>query len=246
MSYVAVILVVGGIVALVWGAMQKYKAGRLAKAPFVSTGDAGSQGSKVAGERGAISVEGRVTVVEPLRSPVTGSECLYYELEVVGSWKDGDSKESKKYLEEKRAADIRLDDGSGAVRIDANQGGDFEPLKQTFDETKKEGFLADLKSAIGKGKPIMFGHYAFTNPVNSKASEFRCIERVMPVQPRLYVCGKSADNAIGSPNWTSLVMSHKSRDELLGSTGKSAKLFLVSGAVAAAAGTALGLIANLM
>ncbi len=242
MVYAALILVAGGIVALIWGGMQKYKAGRLAKAPFVSTGQAAA--GQTSDPKGAISCQGTVQVQQPLRSPVTGTDCLYYELEVIGSWKDGDSKKSKNYVEEKHAAYFFVNDGSGPVRIDASKGGDFDGLSTTFDETKKEGFFADLKSAIGKGEPIMFGQYAFHNPSMSKANEFRCIERVLPLAPQLYVCGKSEANAVGAPNWTSLILSGKSRDELLGSTAKAAKSFLVGGAAAAACGTVLGIIAN--
>lgn len=244
MTYAAAILIVAGIVALVWGAMQKFKAGRLAKAPFVGTGAAASQGAQVAGERGAISAQGTVQLDQPLMSPVTGTACLYYELEVVGSWKDGDSRKSKTYLDEKHAAAFSINDGSGPVQVNASQGGDLDPLDKAFDETKKEGFFADLKGLVGKGEPIMFGHYAFQNPINSKASEFRCIEKVMPIQQQLYVCGKSEGSAITAPNWTSLIVSSKSRDELLGGTAKAAKGFLMGGAAAAAAGTVVGIIAS--
>ena len=73
MVYVAFILCVGGIVALVWGVMQKFKAGRLAKAPFVPTGDAASKNTGVADPKGAISVQGTVQAQQPLVSPVTGT-----------------------------------------------------------------------------------------------------------------------------------------------------------------------------
>ena len=246
MIYAALILVAGGIVALIWGAMQKFKAGRLASAPFVQTGQAASNGAGVANPKGAISVQGTVQVAQPLRSPVSGTECLYYELEVIGKWKDGDTSKSKSYVDQKMAAQFFVNDGSGAVRVDAAGGGDFEQLETKFDETRKEGFFADLKSAVGKGESIVFGHYAFNNPPMSKADEFRCVERVLPLQPSLYVCGKSDQNAITAPSWTSLILSNKSRDELLGATAKAAKSFLVGGAAASAAGTILGVVSNLV
>jgi hypothetical protein len=243
MGIVAALVVALGIVALIWGGMQKYKAGRLAKAPFLPTGQA-SQGSS--DPKGAISAQGAVQVTQPLVSPVTGTPCLYYELEVEGSWKEDDSKKSKTYVEDKAAATFHIDDGSGPVAVDANAGGDFDPLDKTFDETKKEGFFADLKSAVGRGEPIMFGNYAFHNPVGSKASEFRCTEKVMPVQGQLFVCGKSQPGAIGSPSWASLILSSKSRDELVGGTAKAAKNFLVGGAAATAGGTLVGIISSLL
>lgn len=230
-----------GIVVVIYGAIMKFKAGRIAKAPFASTGDAATRGSAVAGEKGAISVQGDVQCPQPLLSPVTGTPCLYYELSVVGTWKEGDQEKSKDYVKEKVAAPFALDDGSGSIPVDASKGGDFD-LKQTFDDTKKEGFFADLKSAVGKGEPIMFGQYAFPNPPMSKANKFRCIEKVLPVPPRLFALGKLEQNVIASPSWTSLVLSPKSRDELLGSSAKSAKMAFIGGAAATGVGLLVGVI----
>ena len=246
MGFVAVILTAGGIVALIWGLVQKFKAGRLAKAPFVKTGEAASKGDAVAGEKGAISVQGAVRAKELLTSPVTGTECLYYELKIVGKWKEGDSEKSKDYVDEKSAAQFMLDDGTGAIRVDASKGGDFDCMEKTFDETKKEGFFADLKSAVGKGQPIMFGSYAFHNPVNSTANKFECVEKVVKPQQHMFVLGKLENGSIGSPSWTSLIMSSKSREELLGSTAKAAKSFLIGGAAAAGVGVILGIVSNMM
>jgi hypothetical protein len=244
MVYVAFILVLAGILALIWGGMQKFKAGRLAKAPFVSTADAAARGAQVADPKGAISVQGQVQLQQPLMSPVTGTPCMYYELKVVGEWKDGDSTESKDYVHEKSAAQIYVNDGSGPVAVHASEGGDFEPYTKTFDETQKEGFLADLKGAFGAGQAIMFGNYAFANPTMSKANKFTCTEHVVPVQQQLYVCGKADGVGVGAPSWTSLIMSYKTRDELLGGTAKAAKNFLIGGGAATAVGTVVGIISN--
>jgi hypothetical protein len=177
---------------------------------------------------------------------VTGTECLYYELKVVGKWKEGDSEKSKDYVDEKSAAQFTVDDGSGSIRIDASKGGDFDCMEKTFDETKKEGFFADLKGAVGKGEPIMFGNYAFANPPMSTANKFECVERVVRPQQQLFVLGKIGGGAIGSPSWTSLILSKKSREELMGSTAKAAKNFLIGGAAAAGVGVILGIVSRMM
>src|SRR5687767_10667810 len=114
-----ILLGLAGIVALVFGAFQRFKSGRLAKAPFVKSHDAATRGDQVAGAKGAISVEGDVKCPEPLISPVTGTPCLYYEVKVVGQWKDGDSTKSKEYFADKRVAAFALDDGSGPVPVAA-------------------------------------------------------------------------------------------------------------------------------
>jgi hypothetical protein len=230
-----------GIIVMIWGGFQKYKAGRLLKAPFHPTGEVASKGEQVAGPKGAISTEGKVVCPQPLVSPCTGTPCLYYELKVVGTWKEGDATKSKDYVEEKKAAAFSLDDGSGPCRVEAGKGGDFD-LEKTFDETKKEGFLADLKSAVGKGEPIVFGTYAFANPPMSKANKFQCTERILRVPERLYANGRVAEGGISSPSWTALILSAKSRDELLGSTARSARSCLLYGGIAAGVGVILGIV----
>lgn len=246
MGTAAAVVVVIGIIAMVWGGMQKFKAGRIAKAPFVKTGDACRRGAELAGAKGAISTYGNVEIRTPLRSPVTGTECLYYELKVTGEWKEGESTKSKDYVDDKVSADFGLNDGTGTVLIDARRGGDFEPFNKTFEETKKEGFLADLKSAVGRGEAIPFGSYAFQNPTMSKANKFTCTEYVLPVQRALFACGRAEGGVITSPKFTSLILDHRSRDELLGNAAKSAKLFLFGGAAATAAGTVLGIVSRLL
>lgn len=245
MGSLAAIIVVIGIILLVWGGMQKFKAGRIAKAPFVKTGDAAARGAQLAGAKGAISTYGNVQIRQPLRSPVTGTECLYYELKVTGEWKDGETTKSQDYVDQKLCADFGVDDGSGLVIIDAQKGGDFEPFNKTFEETRKEGFLADLKSAVGRNEAIMFGNYAFQNPTMSKASTFKCTEHVLPVQNSLFACGRAEGGVITSPGFTSLILDHRTRDELLGKALKTAKMCLMGGAGAMAAGTLLGIVSQL-
>ena len=76
MGAIAALLVGLGIIAVIYGAIMKVKAGRIAKAPFARTGDA-LQNPAVAGEKGAISVQGNVECPQPLVSPCTQTPCLY-------------------------------------------------------------------------------------------------------------------------------------------------------------------------
>src|SRR5207245_6442659 len=64
--------------------------------------------------------------------------------------------------------------------------------------------------------------------------------------PRLFVLGKFEGGAIRSPSWTSLVLSHKTRDEVLGSAQKTGKGFLIGGASALAVGVILGVVSVLI
>ena len=243
---------IGGLVfavsvcVVLFGAYKKWQAGKLASAPFVGTGDAASGSG--AGPKGEISTYGAVKCDKMLTSPATGTECLYYELKVVGSWKEGDSSKSKDYVHEKIAAPFQLDDGSGPVIINAGDGGDFDGLEKTFDETKKEGLFADLKNAVGKGEPMMFGTYAFENPPMSKADKFHCTERVLKPSDNLFASGKFADGVITTPDGMlgSLMLSPKSRDELLGDTQAQAQKMLKFGGIGAGVGVVLLIIGALI
>jgi hypothetical protein len=243
MAGIAALIVVAGIIALIFGALQKYKAGRLASAPFAKTQAVATHGASVANPKGAISVEGAVRCERPLISPVSGTPCLYYKVKVVGSWKEGDTTKSKDYHVDEQAAAFAVDDGSGPVIIDARKGGDFD-LEKKFDQTKKEGFFADLKNAVGHKEPIIFGNFAFDNPPMSVANQFTCTEHVLPLPPKLYVVGKHQEGVITSPSWTSLILSKKGREELMGATARSAKLSLIGGAAGLALGALLGVVAH--
>ncbi|HJL17433.1 MAG TPA: GIDE domain-containing protein [Sandaracinaceae bacterium LLY-WYZ-13_1] len=244
MGAIAAILIAGGIVALIVGAYLKLKGGRIEKTPFAKTGEA-STNPAVASPKGLVSVQGRVDCPQPLVSPATQTPCLYYQLEVVGSWKEGDAKKSKSYVDEKVAAPFQLDDGSGGIPVDASAGGDVD-LQKTFDETKKEGFFADLKGAVGKGEPIMFGNYAFANPTLSKANEFRCIERLVPLPEQAFALGKLEEGVITSSGLLGLMLSPKTREEMLGSAARSSKMAFIGGAAAAGVGLVVGVVSALV
>ena len=245
MGAIAALVVAVGILIVIYGSIQKFKAARLTAAPLVSTGDAGARGSEVAGEQGMISAQGAVKCDAPLTAPASGKACLYFELHVTGTWKDGDRSQSKEYVADKVAAEFTLDDGSGPVEIHALEGGSFD-LEKTFDENQKEGIFADLKNAVGNKEPILFGQYSFDNPAMSKANTFHCVEKILPVSERLYACGRTEGNAIVAPGFKSLILSAKSYEQLLGDTAAGAKKALVGGGVVIALGMILGLLSQFL
>ncbi len=240
MVQVALVLVALGIIGLIYGFMQKVKAGRVADAPLVKTGEAAAKGSAAANPKGGISAEGNVVCREPLVSPVTGVPCLYYQLKVTASWKDGDSVKSKELTKEKRAARFAVDDGSGPVWIDAREGGDFEP-SQKKEETKGTSLLGGIT-----GQDLVFGNYRVSTGMLSLGTKYEVVEEVLPVVPRLYACGKvGSSNEIVAPGWRSLILSSKSRDELLSHASQGAKMFLGGGAGAFVVGSVLCVVAAL-
>jgi hypothetical protein len=242
MQGIGIVIVALGIIGFIWGVMQKLKAGRVADAPLASTGDVVQKGSAVAGPKGQISAQGNVTCQQPLISPVTGTPCLYYSIKTTAAWKEGQNEKTKIIDEQKVAAQFAIDDGTGPVWIDAREGGDFEPSKLKT-ETKGAGLLGGIT-----GADIMFGSYRVQTGMLSLGTKYTVEEHVMPVVPRLYACGKIADQggAIGSPSWRQLILSPKSRDELLASATKGAKIFLAAGAAAFLVGSGLAIVGQLM
>jgi hypothetical protein len=237
-----------GFLALVGGVVSRVRAGRIANTPFATTGDIASKGATVAGEKGAISTQGRVLAQQLATSPVSGTQCLYYDVVVTARWKAGDSEQTLRVSEEKVAAPFALDDGSGAIRIDASKGGDFE-TKTTFQKKQSRGLMSAFT-----GKPLSFGDRGFTIPQGIRVgmtvvpdhAEFEVVERCLPAAERLYANGKLDNGTIGSPNWTALVLSNKTRDELLAGTAQMAKMLLIGGAATSAAGALVAAIGAMM
>lgn len=245
MVQAAGVLVLLGVIGLIIGIFYRFKSARLAAAPFVKTGDLASRGEAVAGPKGAVSVQGAARVDKPLVAPASGKPCLFYEFRIVGHWKTGETKHSKTYVDHKMGTSFWLDDGSGPVHVlmDDVQHGDFDTEK-SFSETKKEGFFAGLKQAVGRGEPIVFGQFSYQPEMGHAATEFHCEERILAVAPQMFALGKAKGNAIGAPDWTQLVLSPKTRDQLVGETAKVAFWGLVGGGAAAGVGAVLGLVSR--
>lgn len=234
-----------GIIGLIYGFMQKLKAGRVADAPLVGTGQAAARGSQLASPKGAISAQGRVLCPQPLLSPVTGTPCLYYDVKVTAKWKDGEVEKSKELDHQRVAAPFAIDDGTGAVAIDASKGGDFEP-SQVREESKGTGLLGGIT-----GTDLLFGNFRVQTGMLALGTTYTVREEVLPVQQTLYACGKAAvaggpQCAIASPDWRQLLLSNKSREDMLASATKGAKTFLIGGAAAFASGIVLAVIGQLV
>jgi hypothetical protein len=58
------------------------------------------------------------------------------------------------------------------------------------------------------------------------------------------VLGKHDSGVITSPSWTSLIISKKTRDQLMGSTAKAAKFSFIGGGAGMALGVILALVAH--
>ena len=227
-----------GIIGIIYGVFMKMKAGRVAGAPLAPT--AAAARGEGAAPNGAIAAQGKVVVTQPVLSPMTGTPCLYYKIETVASWKVGDETKTKKLDEQKVAAKFGIDDGSGVLWIDAHEGGDFEP-EQTREQTQTPGLLGGIT-----GTDLTFGSYRVSTGALAMGTKYTVTERVLPLQPNLYACGKSQNGALTAPDWRQLILSNKSRDELLASATKTAKLSLIAGAAAFVLGGTLAAVGQMI
>ncbi|GEM_PF-1416304 len=230
---IGMLIVAVGFIALIWGVFQKVKAGRVADAPLVGTAQA-AQGQG-AGPKGQISAQGRVVCQQPLVSPVTGTPCLYYKLKTEAHWKSGNENKSKTIDEQKVAAQFALDDGSGPVWVDAREGGDFDT--KNHNEEKSTGLLGGIT-----GQDLVFGNYRVSTGMMSLGTKYVVREEVLPIAANLYACGKTANGSISAPGWRSLILTTKTRDELLSHATKSAKTFLIGGGASFAVGLVMAIV----
>lgn len=228
-----------GIIAAVIGLFQRMKAKRVADAPFVSTGDAARNGAAVASPKGAISAQGQVRCALPVIAPMSGTPALWYKLTVTSSWSDGKQTRTRELETQQAAAAFTIDDGSGELYIDARKGGDFTPTLSR-QETKGTGLIGGIT-----GQELVFGNHRVSPGVLSMGEKFTVREEVLPVESRLYVCGKVGDRSITSPDWRRLLISNKTRAELFESVEKSAKILLFGGGGAFAAGLLFAIVGSI-
>ncbi len=188
------------------------------------------------------SAQGTVVAPQVLTSPVSGKPCLWYSLKVTSERKDGNKTHTGTLADDKVAAQFSIDDGSGPLFIDAKEGGDFEPC-ETFRDSKKIGLLGGIM-----GKDLQFGNYTISTGILALGTEYKVEEKVLPVVPTLYVNGKMSQqgaNVLSKPTFPrSMIISNKSRDEVLGAAQAGAKYALLGGAGSAVVGTILGVVSS--
>ena len=227
-----VLFLVLGAVALSIGIVFFLKMKRIAGAPFMGTGEI-AQNPGVADAKGMISTEGEIVAGQAVAAPCSGQPCLYYEVTIEREWEklvktqEGTKTQSgsTRVTTNKGGAVFQLNDGTGVVHVDARESVDAD-LTKAHDE----------RIAIGMMLPgeLVFGHMRMQTPVNlgpERTTGFKVVEKILPAQGKLYACGKLANGAISKPGWSSLILSHKGRTALLGSSKTRAMVGLIAGAV---------------
>ncbi len=231
MGFIVLLL---GLAGLGVGLFQHLKAKRILAAPFKKTGEL-KQDPTSSDPKGLISTEGNVVAPAPLLSPCSQTPCLYYEVEVIRHGEkteltqDGTKTEKKKETVEtlKKGLVFSLDDGSGAIPVDASQGGDFDNLKKKFEEKVKLGLTLPGE--------LKFGELRLRTPrlpSGESTVAFEAIEKIVPVEGKLFALGKIDKGVIGKPGWRSMMFSSKGRDGLLAATAKTRKIGFIAGGVA--------------
>ena len=222
------------VIAVIYAFVMKSKGNRILAAPFHKTGEA-----KVANAdpKGMISVEGKVHVEQALLSPCTNTPCLSYEVEILRDYekesvgsdgKTSTSKGSEKVETLKMGSVFSVDDGSGLVKVDITEGADAEE-KKTFEDKVKLGFTVPGELEFGKLRVV-----TPRLPRDSRTLAFRAVEKIVPVEDKLFVLGKiNEGGAIAKPKWRSMMLSAKGRDGLLAHTAKHTKVSFITAAALA-------------
>lgn len=248
------VLLVGGM-ALIGGLIQRMRAGRLGETPFAPTGQIAAQGRGLASPKGAISTQGAMHTQQVLTSAVSGAPCVYYKMRLEAEWTENNAEQKYTVLEDTQAVPFAVNDGSGpaVVSIDAKTGGEFCTTKPF--ERKK--FSRGLLAAMGSKPLEVTPRFAIPASVQVRDALGRMIdvpttasffvsEEFLEPKGLVYVNGKLRDDgSIGSPDWTSLLVLDKSRDELLANTTGFAKKLLIGGGLATPVGVILAVVGHL-
>jgi hypothetical protein len=225
-----------GLAALAFGLVQHFKGKRILAAPFKKTGEIASNPIS-SDPKGMMSTQGDVVPPQvPVLSGLSKTPCLYYEVVITRKWEkqertqDGYKtvKGSSNVQTIKDGAVFGLDDGTGAILVDASKGGDFDNLK-------KQGEAGGVFMSDGY---LKFGELRIPTPPSSVGDYtlgFEAVEKIVPVGGSLFALGKLENGKLGKPGWRSMMFSTKGRDGLLASTAKKKKYSFIGGGIGAVA-----------
>ena len=246
----AIILVVGTL-ALIGGILKKMRAGRIGSTPFATPSQIAQNGKGLADPKGSIATEGQVRHGQLLTSPVTNTQCLFYQLKLEAKWKIGDKERSEVLIDQSEAAPFHIADSNGqvAVTLDPKQSSDYDVTSPFNAKRFTRGLLATMT-----GKPIEVtpsfsipGQLHYTELGRQyeipTTANFYVTERVLEPKPFFHVNGKLQDDgSIGSPKWASLMVKEKNREVLLADSAGAAKKLFIGGGAGAGIGAVLAVV----
>lgn len=248
-----IVLVIAAM-ALVGGVLKKMRAGRIGNTPFALPSQIAQNGRGLADPKGSIATEGQVRHGALLTSPISNTQCLFYEIKVEAEWKTGDSKKKVTIVEDVAAAPFTIADENGqvGVTLDPSASSEYDVSAPFNGKQFSRGLLGSMMQ-----KPIEVTP-AFSIPAQCHYTElgkqwevpanatFYVTERVLEPKPFFHVNGRlQEDGTIGSPKWTSLLVKEKNRESLLADSAGMAKKLFIGGGAGAFAGAALSVVAML-
>ena len=229
MQYVGFALLGAAVIGVIIGFVQRMKMKSILAAPFKKTGEIAANPG-VADEKGNISAEGAVSAEQALTAPCSEKACVYYEVKAERLWEkkvqteNGTKTEKgKDNLEsETRGLVFNLDDGSGPVKVDAQDKvtGD---LAKSFSQTKSASFGT-----------VTFGKYEVNVPSSSgdkKTTGVKVKETIIPAEGNLFVMGKLEAGTVKHKDGMmgKLLLSTRGRDKLVGATKRNMIIAFVLG-----------------
>ncbi|MBS1153161.1 MAG: hypothetical protein H6Q89_4859 [Myxococcaceae bacterium] len=231
-----VLLMIVGLAALAFGFIQHLKGKRILAAPFKKTGEIASNPIS-SDPKGMMSTQGDVVAPQiPVLSGLSKTPCLYYEIVITRKWEKQERTQDG-YKTVKGSSNVQtirdgavfgLDDGTGAILVDASKGGDFDNLK-------KQGEAGGVHMSDGY---LKFGELRIPTPPSSVGDYtlgFEAVEKIVPVGGSLFALGKLENGKLSKPGWRSMMFSTKGRDGLLASTAKKKKFSLIGGGIGSVA-----------
>ncbi len=208
------------VCVLAYGGARELAFWRRHGVPFKRTGEI-SLNPALADAKGRISTEGAIGGAKPLRAPLSGRACLFYEVRVL-TRRMGRNVVVRVL---RQGTGFWLDDGTGKLRVDASSGEVTADLVTSRDE-RCEG-----------GARIRLGSLELELPPSPRP--YRVEERLLPAEGNLFAVGKLIRGGLAATPADVLRLSRKGRGQLRGEVLATTRPSLVGGGLAMLASVAL-------
>ncbi len=228
-------VIVSVFAALAWAFLRR-KANKIAGVRCQPSSEIAAQGMAAADEKGLVSTEGSIVPGRYLKAPMSGKDCLYWEVEVLRKWEketiNAEGKTEKKsgtdsVMTQKQGSLQEITDGSVPVYVDFTDRPDTD-LHDSHSSEVKLGLMVPGELKFGSMRvqtPIL--------PSGDVTKGFIGREKIVPPLhgDTVYVLGKLQmklveENlkklTISKPGWSSLIVSTEGREATLGKTEKHA------------------------
>jgi hypothetical protein len=244
------LVLVGAVCGLV-GLLLHRKVKKMNAVPYRRPAEIAQLGAGAADAKGLVSTEGAVAAPQPLLAPMSGQQCLAYEIVVERRWEREEQNE-KGEVRTNTGSDVvmrryegslfQLRDELGAVWVDATKQPDVD-LERSHSNTERVGVVAPY--VLG------FGQMQFQVPPlprDSRTTAFVGTERVLKPVGSFYALGqleaRPEGAVIGTPKGIlsgRLLLSSKGRAKLLASSQLKTRLAFGFAAALVLVGTPMGI-----